>query len=553
MNQNNNKIPRQSDIDNLSDQYDLLIVGGGITGAGIALDAAKRGLKTLLIDKADFASGTSSKSTKLVHGGLRYLKSGEIKLVSSVGKERAVVYRNAPHIVIPQKMLLPLIKNGSFKPWLIRIGLNIYDFIAGVKKTERNTFLSKEETLRIEPNLKDYYLVGGAMYYEYKCSDSRLVIEVCKTAKEYGATVLNYVECKDWIYDNSTISGAVVVDKISGDVHTVKAKCVINATGPWTDKLRERDNSINNKRIHLTKGVHIVFSKEDLPINNALYFDVFDGRMVFIIPRRDTVYVGTTDTDYYEDIDDIKITSEDIEYLCMAVNNQFNMKINRGDVKYSWAGLRCLMAVKGKKASALSRKDEVFLSKSGLISIAGGKLTGYRLMAKKVVDMVSKRLSKRFNARYEECTTKDTRLSGGKFGFEPDTMLMVEHCDYKYDEAKQTGIEPEDFKLLFYRYGSNIDIITEKAYELMSPKRHWTDFWLEAEIWYSIFYEHTLYASDFILFRISIPYFHYNILSNKFAEDVCNIFNKYVGDIYDVKEDLTDIKKKINPSYASGI
>ncbi len=550
MNQNNNRIPRQSTIDKLSDEYDLMVVGGGITGAGVALDAAKRGLKTLLIDKSDFASGTSSKSTKLVHGGLRYLKSGEIKLVSSVGKERAVVYRNAPHIVTPQKMLLPMIKNGYFKPLLTRIGLNIYDFIAGVKKTERNIFMSKEETLRIEPNLKDYYLVGGALYYEYKCSDSRLVIEVCKTAEEYGATVLNYVECKDWIYDNSTISGALVTDRLSGDVHAVSAKSVVNATGPWIDRLRERDNSINNKRMHLTKGVHIVFSKEDLPVNNALYFDVSDGRMVFVIPRQDTVYVGTTDTDYHDDIDEIKITQQDIDYLCMAVNNQLNIKVNSGNVKYSWVGLRCLMAVKGKKTSALSRKDEVFMSNSGLISIAGGKLTGYRLMAKKVVDMVSKRLNKRYKIQYKECSTKDTRLSGGRFNFEPDTMLMIEQCDYKYDEAKQTGIEPEDFKRLFYRYGSNIDIITEKAYELMTPKKHWTDFWLEAEIWYTIFYEHTLFASDFMLYRASIPYFHYNILSDKFVEDVCAVFNKYIGDNYEVKEDLTDIKKKINPSYA---
>ena len=241
-----------------NEELDLLVIGGGITGAGIALDAISRGLKVGLIEKSDFGSGTSSRSTKLIHGGLRYLKQLEFGIVREVGQERAILHNNAPHIVIPEKMLLPIIEGGSLGKKSTSLGLFVYDFLAGVKSDERRYMLSKSETLEQEPLLREDILKGGGVYIEYRSDDSRLVIEVMKTAVEKGAICLNYAPCKELLYENGKVVGAQFLDDISQQMHTIKAKQTINACGPWVDTIRKIDNSLKGKRLHLTKGVHIV-------------------------------------------------------------------------------------------------------------------------------------------------------------------------------------------------------------------------------------------------------------------------------------------------------
>jgi glycerol-3-phosphate dehydrogenase len=397
-----------------SESFDLLIIGGGITGAGIALDAATRGLKTALIEQKDFAYGTSSRSTKLIHGGLRYLKQLEFGLVKEVGSERAVVHKLAPHLVIPEKMLLPLYEKRGLGSTLTSIGLKLYDWLAGVKHEDQRKMLTRKQTLTQEPLLNPSDVKGGAIYAEYRTDDARLTIEIMKTASRYGATVANYCEAEEFIYEHEKIKGANVIDRIAEESFSIHAKVVVNAAGPWVDKLREKDHSKKGKHLHLTKGVHIVLPQKKLPVAQSIYFDVGDGRMIFAIPRGRITYIGTTDTNYSGDLDEVKTDKEDAEYLIKAVNQTFaNCSLSVVDIESSWAGLRPLIHEEGKGASELSRKDEIFESPSGLISIAGGKLTGYRKMAERVVDVVIKKYFG--HGHYNLCQTGTLLLASSDF------------------------------------------------------------------------------------------------------------------------------------------
>jgi glycerol-3-phosphate dehydrogenase len=279
-----------------SQTFDLLVIGGGVTGVGIALDAAQRGLKVALVEKQDFAAGTSSRSTKLIHGGLRYLKQFEFALVREVGLEREIVHHNAPHIVIPEKMLLPIIKGGSLGKLPASIGLYVYDMLAGVRRKERRTMLALQATKDREPLLNQNGLLAGALYWEYRSDDARLVTELAKTAAAKGALLLNYCAVNELSITNNKVSGATVCDATSGESFQINATRVVNAAGPWVDTIRSKAEEIKGKRLHLTKGIHLVFDHERLPIRQSVYFDVEDGRMIFAIPRDGCTYVGTTDT-----------------------------------------------------------------------------------------------------------------------------------------------------------------------------------------------------------------------------------------------------------------
>jgi glycerol-3-phosphate dehydrogenase len=478
-------------------EFDLLIIGGGITGCGIALDAALRGIKTLLIEKSDFASGTSSRSTKLIHGGLRYLKQLELKLVKDVGSERAIVYNNALHIVRPEKMLLPIIKNGSLGKNSSSLGLLVYDILAGVKKKERRKMLSKEETLNHEKLLNESKLTGGGLYYEYRTDDARLVIELAKSAIQEGSTCLNYAKAESFIYNSDgLISGANIVDAITGNAFNVKAKTVVNACGPGVDLIRKSDQSLFGKRLQLTKGVHIVFPYEKMPLQQAVYFDVEDGRMIFAIPRDGITYVGTTDTVYNQDIDNPLATKEDVSYLIKAINNLFpSLSLKAEDLVSSWAGLRPLIHEDGKSPSELSRKDEIIISKSGLISIAGGKLTGYRLMADKIVNLIQKQVNPASSAK---CSTANYRLSGGSFSSEQEIATYVEKLQ------KESGLDLKTIKKWVFRYGSNTPEIVALCLNTFKDKPNAA---LKAEIRYCINEEMVLSATDFAIRRSGMLFF----------------------------------------------
>lgn len=483
--------------------FDLIIIGGGITGAGIALDAVTRGLSVALLEKRDFAHGTSSRSTKLVHGGLRYLKQMEFGLVHEVGVERAIIHANAPHIVIPERMLLPIIEGGTLGHRLSSVGLWVYDRLAKVDPEERRRMLTREQTLELEPLLNPDDLLGGGIYYEYRTDDARLTIETIKTAVQHGAVCLNYTQVKGFLYkDNGYVGGVTALDTLGEQNFEVKARRVVNAAGPWVDEVRAADREgVQGKRLHLTKGVHVVVPRERLPLKQSVYFDVeSDTRMCFAIPRGRTTYIGTTDTTYKEDINQPTATVADVKYIINATNHLFpNADLTMNDVESTWAGLRPLIHQEGKDPSELSRRDEVFYSKTGLISIAGGKLTGYRKMAERVVNLVMKTLHMKAS-----CLTKNLRLSGGDF----DTPEAIQAYIYRLKgEAMQIDVPDENIHELVYRYGTNAKAIINRAYELHSTikdpiKRLW-----KAEIYYAVQYEMTNNLCDFLIRRTGKLYF----------------------------------------------
>lgn len=471
-----------------SKEFDVLIIGGGITGAGILLDATSRGLSAALIEKEDYASGTSSRSTKLIHGGLRYLKNFEFKLVREVGKERAIVYNNAPHLVVPEKMLLPLIEGGSFGKFGTRIGLWLYDKLAGVASEDKRKILSKEKTITIEPTLRTDILKGSGYYAEYRTDDARLTLEIIKTAVQLKATTINYTAATELLYENKTITGVKCIDVITKTPFSIKAKKIVNATGPWVDELREKDKSLSEKKLHLTKGVHIVVGRDKLPINNSIYFDAEGGRMIFAIPRQEITYIGTTDTEFSEDKNSPKATREDVQYLIDATNKMFpNAELKFLDIISSWSGIRPLIHEDGKNTSEISRKDELFISKSGLITIAGGKLTGYRLMAKKVVDLISKQL----NINHK-CTTQNIKISGGEF----DTPDLVDSFILSIkSRLKSLKLSEKKAEYLVRTYGKQANSILE----IFETEKF--NVLVEAEVWFSLRYDSTITLIDFFLRR----------------------------------------------------
>lgn len=488
-------------------EFDLLIIGGGITGAGIALDAASRGMKVALIEKGDFASGTSSKSTKLIHGGLRYLKQFDFWLVKEVGTERAIVHQLAPHLVVPEKMLLPLIDGGTYGSWLTSIGLKVYDILAAVEGEDKRKMLEKDEALAKEPLLPESILNGAGYYAEYRTDDARLTLEVLKTSLDYNATITNYTEATEFIYEENRVVGAKVKDVFSGDEFAIKAKYVVNATGPWVDTLRQTNKSKVGKRLHLTKGVHLVVDHKKLPVKQSVYFDVPDGRMMFAIPRGKVTYFGTTDTNYQEDKDLVTTSLVDATYLIAAVNNMFpTIHISIDDVQSSWAGLRPLIHEEGKSASELSRKDEIFVSDTELISIAGGKLTGYRKMAERIVDLVAKKYQRRFDKEFGEIKTKEITLSGGTF---KNFNEVKSYTDAIQNRITEVGFNRKDAEYLVHNYGKQTDHILQ-IYDDLSlqmsdegePKKM-----LKAEVLFCIQNEMTCTPTDFFMRRTGRLFF----------------------------------------------
>jgi glycerol-3-phosphate dehydrogenase len=504
--------------------YDLVVIGGGITGAGIALDASSRGMKVLLLEKGDFASGTSSKSTKLIHGGLRYLKQFDFWLVKEVGSERAIVHKLAPHLVIPEKMLLPLIEGGSYGKWLTSIGLKVYDILAQVEGDDKRQMLEKKEALKLEPLLPKKILNGAGYYAEYRTDDARLTLENIKTSLQFGTKAINYAQVTEFIYKDERVAGVKFHDGVFGDDYEVSSQYVINAAGPWVDELRSVNQSKKGKRLHLTKGVHLVFPKEKLPVQQSVYFDIPDGRMMFAIPRGKVTYIGTTDTNYNSDKDHVTTDIADAIYLITAVNHMFpDIHLELDDIISSWAGLRPLIHEEGKSASELSRKDEIFTSDTGLVSIAGGKLTGYRKMAERVVNRIAKQMEEDHGRKLEACTTDKIRLCGSdfkKFKHVKKFIAMV------YDRIHDSGFSEYDAWYLVTTYGIQTETILERYAQLNSADPF--ERMIRAEAQFTIAHEMALNPMDFFIRRTGRLYFDIDSV-RKYMEPVLEEFQTAYG------------------------
>ncbi|MEX3480866.1 glycerol-3-phosphate dehydrogenase/oxidase [Staphylococcus hominis] len=490
-------------------EFDVVVIGGGITGAGIALDATQRGMKVALVEMQDFAQGTSSRSTKLVHGGLRYLKQAQIKVVAETGKERAIVYENGPHVTTPEWMLLPMHKGGTFGKFTTNIGLTMYDRLAGVKRHERKKMLSKQATLNKEPLVKKDGLKGGGYYVEYRTDDARLTIEVMKRAAEKGAEVINHTKSTDFVYDaKNKVSGIKVKDMLTGEEYQINAKKVINAAGPWVDEVRKKDYTRNNKQLRLTKGVHVVIDQSKFPLRQAVYFDTEkDGRMIFAIPREGKAYVGTTDTFYNNEKTKPLTNQEDRDYLIDAINYMFpDVHVTDADIESTWAGVRPLILEDGKDPSEISRKDEIWEGKSGLLTIAGGKLTGYRHMALEIVDLLAKRLKQEYSLKFADSKTKNTPISGGDVG---GSKNFENYVNRKVQEGKALGLSTDVAHNLASKYGSNVDKLFAIA-QLTNEKDLNMPLKLYVQLVYSVQNEMVYKPTDFLIRRTGKLYFDIN-------------------------------------------
>lgn len=385
----------------LHGDFDLLVIGGGINGAGIARDASRRGLRVAVVEKDDLASGTSSRSSKLVHGGLRYLESYEFSLVFESVSERRILLDLAPHLVNPLGFLFPVYKGSRKNLSVIKAGMWLYDGLSLFRSPKRHKTYSAKAVREIEPALQHEGLRGAPLYYDCSTDDARLSLEVALDATHAGAIVLTHAEAYSFLHEEGRVVGARVRSRLDGSEKEVRAKVVINATGPWTDRVRQMSSPEAEALLRPTKGVHFVVEREKLPINNAIVcFHPRDDRVLFAIPWGDRSYVGTTDTDFDGDFDDLYATSEDIDYLLEATAVYFpEHPLTKDDVIATWAGLRPLIdpgstgrEMRGgtetaqTKESAISREHQILVGEDGMITVAGGKLTTFRKMSREVVD-----------------------------------------------------------------------------------------------------------------------------------------------------------------------
>ena len=397
-----------------SADLDVVVIGGGITGAGVARDAALRGLSVAVVERTDWAAGTSSRSSKLIHGGVRYLEQGDVGLVRESASERAVLRHIAPHLTVPLRLVMPTYSRAAHAK--LALGLWTFERIATVQAEERHEMWDRAETLRAEPTLDGTRLHGAAVFFEYLTDDARLVLDTVKGAHEAGALCVNHVEATEIAGNEVTLR-----DQLTGAMTRVRGRVVVNAAGPWVDEVRRRAGALVGARMHLTKGIHLVVPHDRLPIRHIVVMQARDRRSVFAVPRDGVTYLGTTDTDYGPPADHPEVTADDADYLLDAANRTFaGPPLGRVDVVAAWAGLRPLLHEEGKRPSEISRKDEIMTATSGLVSIAGGKLTTHRRMAERVVDLVAGRLGRGGSA----CRTGSVLLPDGELT--PEELVLLE-------------------------------------------------------------------------------------------------------------------------------
>ena len=512
---------RQESIEKMQhEKLDLLIIGGGITGAGVALQAAASGIKTGLIEMQDFAEGTSSRSTKLVHGGIRYLKTFDVEVVADTVGERAVVQGIAPHIPKPDPMLLPIYEDEgatTFNMFSVKVAMDLYDKLANVTGTKyENYTLTPEEVLEREPFLKKEGLKGAGVYLDFRNNDSRLVIDNIKKAAEDGAYLVSKMKAIGFLYEGDQIVGVKARDLLTDQVVEIHAKLVINTSGPWVDKIR----NLNFKRavspkMRPTKGVHLVVDAKKLPVPQPTYFDTGkqDGRMVFAIPRENKTYFGTTDTDYQGDYTDPKVTQEDVDYLLDVINHRYpDANITLADIESSWAGLRPLLIgnsgsdynggdngsisdksfskvvdtvteYKENKASRLevedvlnhlensrdekapssiSRGSSLERESDGLVTLSGGKITDYRKMAEGALKLIRQLLKDDYRMSVKEIDSKHYPVSGGDF----DPTKLEETVEELTKIGVESGLAEADAKYIADFYGTNAKKIFALAKEM---------------------------------------------------------------------------------------
>ncbi|MFL2145251.1 type 1 glycerol-3-phosphate oxidase [Desemzia sp. FAM 24101] len=592
---------RKQDIKALKEEtLDVLIIGGGITGAGTALQASASGLKTGLVEMQDFAEGTSSRSTKLVHGGLRYLKNFDVEVVADTVQERAVVQGIAPHIPKADPMILPVYDEpgSTFSMFSLKVAMDLYDQLAGVTGTKyANYTLTKDEVLERLPQLKSEGLLGAGVYLDYRNNDARLVIENIKRAAADGGHLVSRMKVVGILHDeNNKVSGATVEDLLTGETFDIKARTVLNSTGPWSDTIRQMDAKLDAvPQMRPTKGVHLVVDRDKLQVPQPTYFDTGknDGRMVFVIPREEKTYFGTTDTDYKGDFAHPTVEQEDVDYLLEVVNNRYpSADIKLEDIESSWAGLRPLISSNGgsdynggnsqpisdesfdkvistieqfqkgevdrytvedalknietgnseseDNPSAISRGSALDIDEDGLITVAGGKLTDYRKMAIGAMKAVIEILNNTFNESYELIDSSKYSVSGGEI----NPQEVEEETEKLAQMGVEKGLSESEAIYLAHLYGSN----AAKVYALIGEVEQIEGLTLADTISlrYAMNEEMALTPNDFLIRRTNHMLFMRDTLDG-ILEPVIAEMARYYGWTDEAKADYTT---KLNTAIA---
>ncbi|HZQ78079.1 MAG TPA: glycerol-3-phosphate dehydrogenase/oxidase [Acidimicrobiia bacterium] len=515
---------REQNLERLaSESFELLVIGGGITGAGVALDAAGRGLRTALVERGDFAAGTSSRSSKLVHGGLRYLQQKEFRLVYEALAERQRLLRLAPHLVKPLPFLIPVFARGvagqaRARAYARGVGtaLWMYDATGGARIGKLHKRLSKREALELMPDLDGRKLAAGFLYYDARVDDARLTLTVVKTAASLGAVVANRVEATGLLRAGADpgpggrIDGAVLTDRLTGRSIETRAAAVVNAAGVWADELRALDEGANPHSIRPAKGVHITLPAGRPALDIAAVLSVpGDRRSVFVVPWGDRIYVGTTDTDYDGPLDDPQCTAADVDYLLAALNAWITAPVGRQEVLSTWAGLRPLVGGSGpaagrdgptggggagkpgsaaSKTADLSRRHSVRVAPSGLVTIVGGKLTTYRAMAEDTVDEAVRVIRRERPVRVPDSRSGSTPLFGAD-GYEE---LIGSGA------AERLGLAPDVLGHLAGRFGGHARAVAAMVRERPELGERLVPGlpYLKAEAVYAVRYEMALTLED---------------------------------------------------------
>ncbi|HET8523082.1 MAG TPA: glycerol-3-phosphate dehydrogenase, partial [Thermomicrobiales bacterium] len=444
--------------------FDVIVIGAGINGAGIARDAAMRGLRVLLIDKGDIASGTTSWSTRLIHGGLRYLEHAEFSLVRESLREREYLLHNAPHLVKPLPLVLPIYREARRGPFMIRAGMVLYDMLSYDKTLERHHMLNRKQTLKREPGLDPKGLRGGALYYDAQVTfPERLAVENVLSAHQHGATVLTYTRADRLLTEGAVVRGIEMTDLLSGQHSTVRGKVVVNVAGPWVDQVLTGENVDEKRMIGGTKGSHLVVNPFPDAPKDAVYYEArSDGRAIFIVPWNERYLIGTTDIRFTGDLDDVRADESEIAYLIREANALIpSASLTEEDVLYSYSGVRPLPYKPEGEAGAITRQHIIHNHAPrlrGLFSIIGGKLTTYRSLAEEAVDEICERLGVDAKSR-----TATTRLPGA---------AGVAYDTFRKQFIEESGLPSEVAGRLVGLYGvraNDVTALTEQNPELAIP------------------------------------------------------------------------------------
>jgi len=434
------------------EQFDVLVIGAGITGCGVARDVAMRGLRVALVDANDIGASTSSRSSKLIHGGVRYLAQGQMTVVKEASNERRILRKLAPHLTITTAMVVPVRKKTHLTA--MRAGLKLYEKLGNVDESERHVVWDYDELKTNEPSVNMDGLIGAAVYPEYKTEDSRLTLANARSAVAHGATVVTYAAVENILIEGGKAVGALLRNVLAGkeEPFEVRAKVVVNAGGTWVDTVRRMEEKGAKNKLQLTKGIHLIVSRDRLPIEGTICWRAPDSRGLVAVPRGRFVYIGTTDTFYPEPDYWPEITREDIDYLRDSANTIFNLDpITDADIVGLWSGIRPLLGEEGKKPSEISRRHELLMGPGGMITVAGGKLTSYRSMAQRVGD----RCQKTLGYKPSPAATDTGPLPGGDFS---------ESFEQLRTRVESLGISPAEAERLAMLYGAEaLTLFSEKS------------------------------------------------------------------------------------------